>query len=253
MGLDISLYSLADVDAYQKRYSVWDKDEAGNYPAETMTEEEKQAHLDANPVASGREVPSVEFPTHMCGRSYLRSSYNSGGFNRVVNQMLGTDHGDFYWIFEPLNRDWRSGDEGNLTKDDLALLKECAERALSVAKELTQVEPYGVITVGENAFAGPSKVTDDQALVIFREEAARNAGIDGWYGSIRGDFFPKDPPAILAAISGSGVLGTPVVHLIYRRTDMDYYVQAAKIAAEFCEEAIMLITRDGGAQISWSG
>jgi len=45
------------------------------------------------------------------------------------------------------------------------------------------------------------------------------------------------------------------VHLVYRASDggFDSYVQAAEITAEFCDEAIALIERDGSCEMSWSG
>jgi hypothetical protein len=60
---------------------------------------------------------------------------------------------------------------------------------------------------------------------------------------------------ILAAIPGKATFNIPGVHLIYRAADEGFesYVQSAEIVAEFCEEAIALISVDGSCEMSWSG
>lgn len=44
----------------------------------------------------GSDKKSPNFPDHLCGVRYLRSSYNDGGFNTVVGNLLDKD---LYWVF----------------------------------------------------------------------------------------------------------------------------------------------------------
>lgn len=257
MGLDIYLYPIAAAEANKRHYSIWEEDENDNYPREHMTDEEVKAHEEANPRVEHEDVNSQEFPEHYYKRTYLRSSYNSSGFNHVVNQILNEDR-DLYWIFKPLGRDWAQGDDDRpLTAADVPGLQEARKRALSVAEALEAAEPYAVMTIDAKTWLGASTLTESEALARFLEEKAREMPDDfGWYSNAVGEFFHnKNPPTIYAAIPGVVLLDTPAVHLIYKPSEegRNWYIQAAKITAEFCDEAIMLIERDGACEISWSG
>ena len=48
-------------------------------------------------------------------------------------------------------------------------------------------------------------------------------------------------------------LGSPCALFVYRSTEVQHYIETAKITAEFCEEAIALIERDGSVYMIWSG
>lgn len=68
-------------------------------------------------------------------------------------------------------------------------------------------------------------------------------------------FFGIDGLTILAAVPGRRTFNVPAVHLVYRMEPdgRDHYVATAEITAEFCDEALDLIRRDGSAVMSWSG
>lgn len=254
MGLDIYLYPRAASEANKVHYSIWNEDADGHYAAESMSDDERKAWGEEHPYVRHENVPSEKYPEHYFKRTYLRSSYNSGGFNNVVPAMVGGS-GDLYWIFEPLGRDWRQGeDDAPLTTAELPGLREARERALRVAAKIRESEPLRVITVTENLFKPNDDIDDERALAIYREEAEKVVHADmGWYSNGRGEFFRKDPPTILAAIHGRQ-LGRPAVHLVYRDAEgATWYAEAAEITAEFCDEAIALIERDGSCEMSWSG
>lgn len=264
MGLDIYLYTAIDA-AQNKAHNeasdaFYDRDDYDSIP-----EDEKQAIRDAMPPYTPHaDVASERYPEHLFNRRYLRSSYNGGGFNHAVPQLLATsgekeyphERGSLYWIFEPMGREW-DGDEGTLTHDDIGKLRSCKARAVEVAEELKKSDRLRVTTISPNIFSGPPQNSDDDALRMYRAELPLNESFgEGWYSKGPDlNVFGKGMN-VLAAIVGKGTFGEPAVHLVYKPTEddgFDSYVQSAEIVAEFCDEAIALIERDGGASMSWSG
>jgi hypothetical protein len=260
MGLDIYLHTAADAAANAAH------DEASNAfygrpDYEQLSKDERKAIRDAMPpYVTHADVPSTRYPDHLFNRRYLRSSYNNGGFNHAVPQLLQTsgekeyphERGSLYWIFEPMGREW-DGDEGDLTPDDIPKLRKARERAQTVAYELATSDRLQVTTISPNAFSGPSSITDDEALAMYRAELPLRH--DDWYSKGPSLNVFGDGLTVLAAVPGKATLGEPGVHLIYRTADEGYasYVQSAEIVVEFCDEAISLIERDGGCSMSWSG
>jgi len=263
MGLDIYLSPAAAADANKVHYSIYDEDAEGHYPRESMTDEQYAAHNAAHPYVPNEGVPSQEFPDHICNRRYLRSSYNEAGFNRAVPNFLGVvdrdnedERGTFYWIFAPLRRDWRGQHDDRLRTVDIPALGQCENRALEIEAELRKCDPLRVTTVSPNIFMAIPTTSADEALAAYRALRDERGGLsDDDHFSTRGmEVFGTGLP-VLAAMPGRATLGETGVHLIYRAADesLEHYAQAAKIAAEFCAEAIMLIQRDGSCEMSWSG
>lgn len=263
MGLDIYLYSAIDA-AQNKAHNEASEAFYGREDYDSIPEDEKNSIREAMvPYAPHGDVPSERYPEHLFNRRYLRSSYNGGGFNHAVPQLLATsgektyphERGSLYWIFEPMGREW-DGDEGGLTHDDIDKLRACKARALGVVEELKKSDRLRVTTVSPNVFRSPPQHTDDQALAMYRSRPRGTFDEDGsWWSNVEMDVFGKGV-TVLAAVPGKATLGEPGVHLIYKPdTDeaFDSYVQSAEIVAEFCDEAIALIERDGGASMSWSG
>jgi hypothetical protein len=152
-----------------------------------------------------------------------------------------------------MGREW-DGNEGTLTADDIDKLRASKSRALDVADALRKCDRLRVFTVSPNMFSEMPSHSDDDALRMYREHRdAREIKPDDWY-STRGLEVFGDGLSILAAIPGKATFGIPGVHLIYRSGDgFESYVQSAEIVAEFCDEAIGLIERDGSCHMSWSG
>lgn len=206
------------------------------------------------------DVPSERWPDHLFNRRYLRSSYNDGGFNHAVPDLIGSagdkaypnERGSLYWIFEPMGREW-DGNDATLAIDDILKLKAAKTRALEVAEAMRNSDRLRVQTVSPNVFAKPPTFSDSEALAMYRGTISERAiGPDDWWSN-RDMMVFGDGLAVLAAIPGKITFGIPGVHLIYRAEDIESYIQAAEITAEFCDEAIGLIKRDGSCRISWSG
>jgi hypothetical protein len=268
VGLDIYLYAATDA-AQNKAYdeasaALYEPGPDGKSPRDLMTEEQYKAWGEQYSYAPHGDVPSERYPEHLFNRRYLRSSYNGGGFNHAVPEMLGTsggeakypnERGSLYWIFEPMSREW-DGDEGALWPDDIPKLEECKKRALSIADELRSCDRLRVLTVSPNIFGQPPTFSDDDALRMYRAKVAEGQiRPDGWWESRDISVYGTEGVTILAAIPGRATFNVPGVHLIYRAAadGAESYIQSAEITAEFCDEAIALIQRDGTCSISWSG
>jgi hypothetical protein len=168
--------------------------------------------------------------------------------------------------------DDRAGDPGGVIDGrHVAALAEAKRKALDIAERLRNSDRLRVLTVSPNQFGGTDflKVDDDAALRIYREHMAKRVDAgrapfdddDGWYSCREIEYvFGKGGATFLAAIVGAEKQffsdnPWPAMHLIYRAEGdgFDSYVASAEITAEFCDEAIGLIERDGSAYISWSG
>ena len=177
------------------------------------------------------DIPSLKYPKHFCNRSYLRSSYSSGGFNHVVSNLIGKD---LYDIFCP------GGDEYEIhySKEELLLCKERAEEVVKLLKAVKH--PLRVIDVCDyNDFPA---VDERKAIKLVEEEIAKrevSIAYFDWYGNRDGEFFMENPPEIMAAIPGRNILNRPCVHLVYK-ADISFYIQMAEITVEFIEIALTL-------------
>lgn len=263
MGLDVYLYTRAQNEA-SGRYEA--QIEAFCEREDWASEEVKEAARKELPSWEGHtDVPSERYPDHLFNRRYLRSSYNGSGFNRSVPDMVGEDHG-LYWIFEPV----RLGDEyeTELTAASVEPLKEVKKRALQVAEELRTCDPIRTMSEGL-LLGGPAHdhmwrtpPTEGDALAWYREQQAEHAGREvpspfgESYSNAKGLVLGFTAGTeVLALVAGRDVLGKPAAIAVYRlgKEAVDSYVQSAEITAEFCDEAISLITADGSCFMHWSG
>lgn len=266
MGLDIYLYERAHHDQNEQHEREWsalyERKDAGEITEAEYDELRKQI----TQYASHIDAPSERYPDHLFNRRYLRSSYNDGGFNHAVPDFLGTSgdaeypgaRGSLYWIFEPMAREW-DGDEGILTADDIDKLRASKVRALEVADELRKCDPLRVMS--EGLMIGPAEhmwhepPTEAEVLAWYRAEKERHATgdrPDGGYSNAKGMVFGFEKGLEVLAVAVGRQLFGPGAILVYRQ-DVTSYVESAEITAEFCDEAISLIERDGSCCLSWSG
>lgn len=265
MGLDIYIYERAHHDQNERHEREWsalyERKDAGEITEAEYDELRKQI----TQYASHADAPSERYPDHLFNRRYLRSSYNGGGFNHAVPDFLATStdteypnaRGSLYWIFEPMGREW-DGDEGILTAADIDNLRASKARALEVADELRKCDPLRVMS--EGIMIGPAEhmwhkpPTEAEVLAWYRAEKANlDRPRDGGYSNAKGTVFgfEKGLEVLAVAVGSRSILG-PAAILVYRQ-DVSSYVESAEITAEFCDEAIALIERDGSCYLSWSG
>jgi hypothetical protein len=262
MGLDIYLYSKPEYEQNESHEQecniLWNRKEKGEITESEFDDLYKQASPYVSAYTNGKERLSEKYPDHLFNRRYLRSSYNNGGFNRAVPDLLGKES-SLYWIFEPMGRDWDDGDV-ILTRDDISMLQACRGRALSVAEDLRhsdrlRVDTLSSLLLGEAEHMWSQLPTEDDVLAWYRQEAQRDRPPDfSSYSTAKGTVFGvKSGLNVLAITLGRDVFGHPSPVIVYRSDSIDYYIQSAEIVAEFCDEAIALIEQDGSACISWSG
>ncbi len=281
MGLDIYLYTREEEQANNEHERLWEEafnathDEETGELKEGKTEEDWKAASATVPPYQGHANPKSEkYPDHLFNRRYLRSSYNGGGFNRAVPDMLGRQDVGLYEIFEPVIGDDPEPYNTTLTDEHIPALEQCGQRALEVANELRASDPLRsmsvMTTLGSAEHLWHQLPSEDEALAWYREEVARkklepdkeeygySTAKGEVFGFIKGlevlactlgrnplaGFSQQFPPNTVGA--SIGVLPEPI--LIYRMHDEGKlsYIQSAEIIAEFCEEAIMLVKQDGG-------
>lgn len=260
VGLDVYLYT-RDEEERSNLHNEASEAFYGQDNYESLTEEEKKAGEETiPPYVSAEDTPSHSHPDHMFNRRYLRSSYNKGGFNSAVPDFTGEDHG-LYWIFEPVRGDT---DEYSfeMTEGSITALEEAKTRSLQVAEELRACDRLRVgsaeALIGTAEHLWQAAPSEEHVLSWYREEAKRfKESQPPWgesYSNAKGTIlgFSKGTE-VLAITVGEGVFGHPEAFFVYRAEDADWYVQAAEITAEFCDEAIELVRRDGSAFIHWSG
>ena len=267
MGLDVTLYRFEDfteaqrlLNEYQQRSDEldWRDPRYRDWLAE-LAEELGVAWSDAAddlfpPGVERITIDSALYPEHPFKVGDFHSSYNDGGFNRVVRETLGKD--GLYWIFEP-----------HQERDDYILpdWPACLQRAQELRDEwITYVStqgPFRVFHVGSNLSVDPLtlEARDElSALALFFKERKRAMSVN--YKNKDGYFFPAEALTVRALIRGSMDISqgednmqgerVPMLYAIYEASDMDWYTQALEIVAEMCE---WVLARDDPSQfvLSW--
>lgn len=190
------------------------------------------------------EKPSEKYPEHHCNRAYLRSSYNSAGFNTVVRRLTGKD---LYWVFNPRN----VNEEGYIIFSEREL-KEAKKRALSLVKELKAIDyPLGVTYQDSQSTKNYVHIDDVISLVNNELEKYKKGGAMGDYASSNGKFFFRNPLKVVALLPGKSPFGY-CVWVVYEmpKDVFEYYIQTAEITVEFIEEALL---QEIPAVVVWSG
>lgn len=243
MGLDVCLYRYtkhdervtAEREREERSEALW---AATGKKYGDLTEAEKdavraqvKADEEAKPLpgsAEKIEADSDKYPEHYYKVGYLRSSYNDGGINRILRNMLGKGK-DLGYIFAA------TGDEYYVKPDWAASL----ERARALLAEFNQhIEKHGffrVKTQQHNSFIDPGTLpqTEADALKVF---AAVKANSKGSFGSRDGDFFLDEPFQVRALIPGvTTILGKALCTYVIYEGQHEWYRQALEITVEMCE------------------
>lgn len=268
MGLDIYLDTIENREQNKRHEEEWNALYDRKDRGEITEAEYDELRKAITPYASHVDRPSETNPGHLFNKRYLRSGYNSGGFNHAVPNFLATTTGDeypnergsLYWIFEPMGREW-DGDDGLLTETDIPKLIECRKRAEGIAAELANSDRLRVLTVSPNQLMGPEwlDIDEGKALALVREKATEYGDRKGWWTNRDMGWFGGTLNVIAMVPGGQKQFlrdgRWPCVHVIYRADaeGFESYVESARIVVEFCDEAIALIEKDGSAELSWSG
>lgn len=217
------------------------------------------------------DLKSEKYPEHMCNRSYLRSSYNEGGFNSVVGKLIGKE---LYYIFGMafdgasqmpgyVEYDEETG-EGGWWVPTPEQLQGCRERALEVVAELgailrplrcfdqpiypfnDNIKPLSATEAIQYVYDQITKQQESYDKLTDEQKASGMWG--GAFSNGQGHFFLDEPIKIVATVQGQNVLGAPCVHVVYE-DDITYYIQTAEIVVEMIDTMLA----NPGARMSWSG
>lgn len=252
MGLDISLYNGA---------KDYESEHPDDFPGADASEADKEAwrqELSRRHREQEERNKSRLHPDHLCNRRYLRSSYNDGGFNRVVGKLLGITLDDIFLPEAVPERVTAGGDDD---EDDYSPpswpkehLSRARERAVECRDKMRAVAlPLATFDVGPNMFSLPPRITEEEALSIAAKQMERvtekdNEAFGYNYSNKDGQFFLKGLE-IVAAIPGVDLFGKQTVHIVHKMTGWDWYLQMADIIVEFIDEALAM----DDPCISWSG
>lgn len=162
-------------------------------------------------------LPSAKYPGHMFKIGYLRSSYNSGGFNSVVHNLTDMS---LYEVFNP-------GDEYYVRPDWF----KAQSQAETLLYRLVNAQPYRATTV--SFFGNPSHDAKQALEEFLKTKENQKDHVFRNFSNSTGHFY-FDPLEVEAIIPGVDALNSPCVHLIYKAAN-EWYIQAAEIVLEMIE------------------
>lgn len=243
MGLDIYLYKNKDLEGskakraeYEARTEkIWE--EAGDY--KSLTDEQKDAvrvkckavsdelGLDdrgSDPTDVKVEEPSKINPEHMFRIGYFRSSYNSGGIQRILRN-YGLNNLD--WVFNNNDHEYEF-------KPDWA---QAFDRITDLISDFEKLGAYRVEAVSQNIFSGKPEIESEaQALDAFLKELSRERIAESNYSNKQGEFYMHEPLKVLAMIPGTQKIlrEQPCVYVV-TESDNVWYAEALKIVRETIE------------------
>lgn len=263
MGLDVYVYRYEDFEAtikleaeYNRRSDlIWDQVGGHGVVYNDLTDAEKdEARKQVNAVQeqlglgkygedSNRktllELPSTKYPEHYFKIGYFRSSYNSGGFNSVVSNIVGSGLGEVFDI-----------EDDYIVKPDWM---ESKERATCLLGKLNAtIEQNGSHRVMDINIGHKWKVkSSEEALEVFVDQKKKNKREDAFrsYSCLEGDFF-LEGINIVAMISGEQ-FGSDYMFCVYE-ADLSWYIQALEIVIETIEYVLEQEDTDK-YYLHWSG
>ena len=246
MGLDVYLKrcdNLAGAKAREQEASDYTDNlwaQAGDYNSTTEAQKEeirvktkaKNAELKLGEWGEADEIEAIEqdskiHPDHMFKVGYLRSSYNSGGINSVLER-IGCPN--LYDIFE------HDDGEYNFTPDWVQAQAR-AQDAIAKMKTFmgSEMADYDVIEV-----SGFDPVSSkEEALALLKKELGHKSSFGGGYSNRSGDWF-MEGLQIVGAVPGRGsFMGNPTYYLFTKSEKpggtYEWYLQALEVTLEMID------------------
>lgn len=263
MGLDVYLKrcdDLAGAKAREAEASAFEDnlwEEVGGYEKASeaqknkirKTMKAKQEELNLGEWGEANEIEGIELdskihPTHMFKIGYLRSSYNSGGINSVLER-----HGcpSLYDIFDPT-------DEYNFTPDWV----QAQARAQVAIDMLTQhmgspMSKFDAMRVSDFGVGGGVQ-TAEEALAVFKEqfEKKKDGGFTS-YSCREGEFF-LDGITVVGIIQNRGFGGGSFVITKNDKEEdgLQYYKDALEVTKEMID-FVLAQPNPNTYYLAWSG
>jgi len=267
MGLDVYLYRItrpiAEVEKLETQAEAKSEQIAaavlkafGASKFEDLKEDQHKSYFDAKKEAYGaagldeygaaigleekiKDIDSKVHPEHMFKIGYLRSSYNSGGINHVLDDVLGEGK-NLYYVFEP-NDEYRFSPNWG----------KCHKRAIEIrdayAKHIAENGSYYVIESFPNLLDPSSSSaidTTEKALKVFlaekrKKQESKIQDEDFMsYSNREGTFcFRKEAFPVRGIIPGVSRFGDlRGAYLVVENDEgSKWYRQATEIVVEMCE------------------
>lgn len=256
MGLDIYMYrylNKADTDKQEGLYNegskeIWDKIGKGK-KYEDIPEKDKKKISKETALLSSKlglvdgvddkkrksiRINSKKYPKHMFKIGYCRSSYNEGGINSVMRNLVGYD---LYEVFG------RNDDDEYAFQPDWSEVIKRAKKAIQEIK--TSIKETGAVEVmkAEHNYFVPNiaKVyslinSGKTALEEYKKVLGQERGF-GSFSNSTGHYFLKEPLKVKAVIAGvSNFDKKPCHYLIYDAEDnLKFYIEALEIVIEMAQ------------------
>lgn len=223
MGLDVYLYRYEDyarAKRIEKAQEKFDEKLYNEIPGNTDEAFEKRSAKKEEwakkhelvkgkygwdlPGESKIEIDSKKYPKHYFKVGYLRSSYNPGGINNILNNLLG-EKADLYYIFQP-------EDQYEFQPDWLGAKSRTMEVLEKYRKAMARSGGVKIVKFMANMFIDPNELcsSEKQALDIFTRERERYEAsksedknkpfILGDYSNRDGEFFFNDTGLTVRAV-----------------------------------------------------
>ena len=258
MGLDINLYrydNFNDTREREEKYTefsnkIWE--EAGDY--DSLTEEQKNEirqketefttslGLDKwgsdETTAERVEMNHPDYPDHYFKIGYFRSSYNSGGIERILENLGVSTLHDIFSVTSQyyVKPDWET-----------ALIR--CEHAI---KQFKEKGAYRVNQVSGNIFRNDCEVkSESDALKVFLKEIEKSP--EGGYSNINGEFYQGGPIKVLALIPGKTKIFKEMdCTYVITESDNSWYIQALEIVRDTIK---YVLSQENKEQyyLHWSG
>lgn len=203
------------------------------------------------------QMDSKIHPENICSLGYFRSSYNQGGINSVLANLLG-ENSDLYWIFKPNDEyvffpEWEKSLER--AKDVLKRFRKIAE---------TGRMEYGILEIGVTPIVPVemphSKKEAMDILIANIQKHEKDSAAFRSYGCREGEFF-LDGLNVVAICPGDREFirnKEPCVYVLYKREggkDDKYasYEHSLEIVIETIEYVLKNQGNGHKFGLAWSG
>jgi hypothetical protein len=260
MGLDIYLYRYDNFEDTQDRETKYNEyteklwEDSGDY--ESLSEEKKEEirekskefakSLNLNGWGSDEttcekiEIPHSDYPEHYFRIGYFRSSYNSGGIERILTNLgvptmsnIFDYNGDYH-----LKPDWENS------------LVRCEESI----NQLKNKGNYRVNCITGNIFIENQIKSEKDALDVFMKESQREHHPEMMsYSNKDGSFYFDNPLEVIAMVPGkTSILKEIECVYVITRSSNEWYIQALEIVRDTIK---FVLSQENKNQyyLHWSG
>lgn len=272
MGLDVGLIRYIDKEKSDKKFEQFQREEArlvqehlGSSSVREVEPEALQAYNEAKDRLCKKlgvndwgeseryketiTIDSKKHPHHLFKIGYLRSSYNSSGFNSVVEDSVGMSLYDVFPESEDGSFEFSPDWENSLI---------FANKMLRKLKGQVKENPYMTTEVssviyGKKEDALSSGKEALEAFVKAKKEHKGKEHLFKDYSNASGYFFMGDPIKVRAALTGTSITGRPAIYLVYEDPEsLEWYVQATEVVVEMIKW-VLNQPKPEQYYLSWSG